>query len=384
MKREKNVDTIRVLRIITRMNVGGPAIQVTSISNNLPKFGFDELLLMGDCEEGERDYLELNEINLPHTKVFGLGRSINLVDDFRAFHTIRNVLRDFRPNIVHTHTFKAGLLGRLASMLSSNSHVRVHTFHGHLLNGYFSKPQLRVLIVAERILAKRSDKLVSVGKIVKEELLAQKIGDRSKYVVIPPGIPIAPEIEAPSKVRTKELRDTEFICAWIGRFVEIKRPERIIEIAREIVFRELKIRLVLVGDGPLRSKIEEVSRLENLPITFLGWRKDVTKILTDSDALILTSVNEGTPISIIQAQRLGRPVVATKVGSVEEVMINGKSGFAIDYDVKEFVDRIEFLSSNSLKYTQFSEAARQFAWDRFSEERLVADHKNLYLELLRR
>jgi glycosyltransferase involved in cell wall biosynthesis len=220
-----------------------------------------------------------------------------------------------------------------------------------------------------------------VGESVAKDLIAQKIGSWDKFVVIPPGFPIPEQIQSNSQIRPQQSRSNEFICAWIGRLVEIKSPDRIIEIAKEVKLRGLKIKFIVIGDGPLRSRAEEDSIAENLPITFLGWQKDVVGLLLSADALILTSLNEGTPISIIEAQRLGRPVVATNVGSVSEVIINGKSGFAIEYYAKDFVDRLELLSDNSIVYEQFSDAARTFAETRFSEKRLVTDHKNLYLNL---
>jgi len=381
MRLDNQVEKIRILRIIARMNIGGPAVQVTTLSRGFSDSLFEELLVTGNCEEGEQDYLELNGIDLPHIRIPGLGRSIDILDDIRAFKHIKKIIHDFQPQIVHTHTFKAGLLGRLASLLSRQKHFRIHTFHGHLLFGYLSNVKLRILIAVERYLAKRSDKLVSVGESVAKDLIAQKIGSWDKFVVIPPGFPIPEQIQSNSQIRPKQLRSDAFICAWIGRLVEVKSPDRIIEIAKEVKLRGLNIRFIVIGDGPLRSRTEEDSIAENLPITFLGWQKDVVKLLLGADALILTSLNEGTPISIVEAQRLGRPVVATNVGSVSEVIINGKSGFAIEFHTKDFVDRLELLSNNAIIYEQFSDAARAFAETRFSEDRLVADHKNLYLDL---
>jgi len=362
------------------MNVGGPAIQVTTLMNSLADKDVTQLLLTGECEDGEVDYLELNGIDLERRVSRNLGRRINPMSDVKAFFEIRETIKTFKPNIVHTHTFKAGLLGRLAALSLTSRPLLVHTFHGHLLEGYFKGYKLFVLKVIERHLSSRTDFLVSVGEKVMQDLLEQRIGSRERFVVIPPGFSLQP-IEN-SDVLSKTTRHSGITCAWVGRIVDIKAPSRILEIARVVKENKLNIRFLVAGDGPLRFEIQAQSEKESLPIEFLGWTKDVASLLSQVDLLLLTSLSEGTPISIIEAQRLGKPVVATDVGSVREVICDGESGYARHYDPDCFAKLIESFLSETGKLAQFSEAAIRFSTEKFAPERLAKDYLNVYRSLL--
>ena len=158
------------------MNVGGPAIQITGLMSNLDAEDFEQKLITGFCDTSEVDYLEMSNKSLPRVKIEGFGRSVNLFSDLRALLAIRREIKDFDPDIIHTHTAKAGFLGRIASLMTPKRHIRVHTFHGHLLQGYFGKFKTRLVILAERVLAGFTDKLVAVGDQVKDEHLAVNIG----------------------------------------------------------------------------------------------------------------------------------------------------------------------------------------------------------------
>ena len=373
----------KVLRIIARMNVGGPAIQVTALMEGLGKFGIKQELITGYCEDGEEDYLKSHLIELGEIRIEGLGRSLKLFDDLRAFFKIRSFMKRFNPDIVHTHTAKAGVLGRLASLSLGKNAIRVHTFHGHLLYGYFSKWKTRLVILLERFLAARTDALVAVGQKVADDLLIVGIGNRNKYSVIPPGFP-AKQPEGRISRGDIGISTDSFCCLWIGRLVDIKRPERILEIAREIRKISNGISFLVVGGGPHLSLLQESALKESLPITFLGWREDVEELIALSDLMILTSDNEGTPLSLIQAQRQGKPVLSTDVGSVREVMIQEETGFALSYDAKAFAIKIQEMKDNPGKYDSFSRAALKFSSLRFSEERLVNDYVNLYSKLILR
>lgn len=364
------------------MNVGGPAIQVHTISLGIQKTEFDQLLLVGKCQPGEIDYLELTGLSISKTDVLALGRSINVLADLKALLFIRKQLVAFAPDILHTHTFKAGLLGRIASFTVRKRILTVHTFHGHLLEGYFEGVKYRILVLLERFLAKRTNLLVSVGEKVMNDLVTQKIGQRPQYRIIPPGFAIDREMEKQGVLSVNRERHSEFTCLWVGRLVEIKRPDRVLEIATALKKRGSTIRFLIAGDGPLRKQLESQSMLESLPIIFLGWQKNIFELLTQVDLLLLTSANEGTPISIIEAQRMARPVISTNVGSVSEVMIHGETGFTMNYNIEDFVEKIELLSANYDLYSQFSENARRYSSERFSSDRLVSDYVRVYRDLI--
>ena len=370
---------IRVLRIIARMNIGGPAIQVTTLMNYIPKSEVNQLLVTGECEEGEADYLEFNGIDLERKIIPGLGRSINPLSDLKAMLKIRKIIKEFRPDILHTHTFKAGLLGRIAALSVLKRPYLVHTFHGHLLQGYLGGFKLRVLKFLERVLAVKTDVLVSVGEKVKDDLIQIGVGSRDKFEVVPPGFPMK---EFPIVTRSVSSLDSQILkCAWIGRIVEVKAPERILEIARFFSKGHSGVQFLIAGDGPLRAKIQLQSELESLPIKFLGWTGDIHKLLREVDLLILTSVNEGTPVSIIEAQRLGIPVVSTDVGSVHEIVSSEKSGYVIGYEPSRFAQLIESFASNRDKLKDFSREALRFSGNKFAPERLAQDHIRIYKSL---
>ena len=375
---------IRVLRLIARMNVGGPAIQITGLMRNLPTEEFEQKLITGFRDKSEVDYLEVNKIEIPCMKIEGFGRSINLISDLKVLFAIRKQIRSFNPHIIHTHTAKAGFLGRIAAVLSFRRQLRVHTYHGHLLHGYFGGFKTRLVILIERFLARFTDSLVAVGSQVREDLLAAKIGCFEQYRIIGPGLEIGVLPERVSSLNSFNLLENKFIVTWIGRAVPVKAPDRILDIATECESRGLRVQFVIVGEGPLLNDLKSLANEKNLPVTFLGWQSDVEKILSFSDLVLLTSENEGTPVALIQAQMAGVPVLTTDVGSASEVMINGQSGFCLKYSAKDFADKIELLAKNADLRISFGAAGESNARNNFSLSRLVSDHAELYRDLISR
>jgi glycosyltransferase involved in cell wall biosynthesis len=372
---------IRILRIIARMNVGGPAIQISELMVNLPPSLFEQRLVTGYCSDHELDYLEVNNVEVASYKLSGFGRRLNLIADLRVLFAIKSQIKDFKPTVIHTHTSKAGFLGRLASLMTGKKCILVHTFHGHLLHGYFSWGKTTLLILAERFLAHYTDALISVGQQVMQELLQAKIGNREKFFVIGPGLKVK-NLPPRDLVKNKlGIPKEKFIVTWLGRVVEIKAPERILEIALECKLRGLDVHFVICGDGPILEELKSKSVELNIPIQFLGWQTEIEPILSFSDLVLLTSENEGMPVSLIQAQMAGIPVLTTDVGSASEVMINEESGFCLKYSAKDFVDKIEILIGNPEMQKLFGKVGRSNALEKFSHSRLVSDHLKLYTTL---
>jgi glycosyltransferase involved in cell wall biosynthesis len=372
---------IKILRIIARMNIGGPAVQISTLMRELPPDEFQQLLVYGHCEVNEIDYLESNEISVPSIRLRHLGRSISVIQDFLAFLAIWRLIRKFQPDILHTHTFKAGLLGRIATFPLRNRPVVMHTFHGHLLQGYFGVLKTRLVIYTERFLSLLTDVLIAVGERVKQELLAQRIGSPPKYIVIRPGFDF---ILNQSLNRSQlGIPEDEFVSCWVGRLTDINKPNRILEIAKDLDSNGIKnVTFLIVGDGELRKSVEKEAVRNSLPIKFVGWQSNSVDYIAISDILISTSENEGTPIALIEAQQLGKPVIATDVGSVSEVMIANESGFLLDYDAKEFSKRILLLKESQNTYEKFSIKAKVFAKTQFSAETFVSHYKKLYKDSL--
>jgi len=374
---------VRVLRIIARMNVGGPAVQVSGLMRGFDQDLFEHELLTGYCAADEADYLEKVATDVKAIRIDGLGRSIKPRADLTALFKIIKEIRRFKPDVIHTHTAKAGVIGRIASLLSGRKSVRVHTFHGHLLHGYFGSGKTKLVIVVEKFLAYFTDQLLAVGVKVKNDLIAVGIGNARKFEVMPPGLQLA---NVPSKSVARNelgLEQNQIYCAFIGRITQIKRPDRFLDVVAEVKSRGLNLEFMVAGAGEQLQYCQDRVAAEDLPVTFLGWREDIEVVLAAADLVILTSDNEGTPLSLIQAGMVGIPVVATNVGSTNEVVVNEKTGFLTDLSVDQLADAVEKLVMDEVLRAEMGAAGQEYTMARYGVDRLVKDHQDLYLKLLK-
>jgi len=370
------------MRIIARMNVGGPAVQVSGLMRGLNSQDFDHRLYTGFCAANEADYLDAVATDLKATRIEGFGRRVNLGGDVKAFISLIVAIRRFKPHIIHTHTAKAGFLGRIASIVSLHRSIRVHTFHGHLLNGYFGPVKRRLVIIAEKVLAIFTHELLAVGDKVRQDLLAVGIGNSKKFELMPPGLEIG---QLPNKKESQEsygLATSTLQCAFVGRITQIKRPDRFLDVVSEIKRRGVGLEFFVAGDGELLDTCRNRIASENLPVRILGWQSDIEKVLAAADMVVLTSDNEGTPLSLIQAGMAGLPVVTTRVGSVPEVVLDGTTGIITSLDFHEIADALEKLVNSSDLRGNLGAAAKEFTLANFSVKRLVHDHEELYKNLL--
>ncbi len=375
-------EKVRVMRIIARMNVGGPAVQVSGLMRGFDAQVFEQELVTGFCAADEADYLEKVATDVKAVRIDGLGRSIKPRADLTALITILKEIRRFKPDVIHTHTAKAGVVGRIASILSGHKSIRVHTFHGHLLNGYFGSGKTKLVILVEKFLALFTDQLLAVGAKVKDDLLAAGIGNQSKFSVMPPGLQLA---EVPSRSSARKelgLNDDAIYCAFIGRITQIKRPDRFLDVVSDIKSRGIDLHFIFAGAGELLQYCQDRVITENLPVTFLGWREDIEVVLAAADFVLLTSDNEGTPLSLIQAGMVGIPVVATNVGSTNEIVVNGETGLLTDLSVKELSDAVVKVATDSALRAKMGTAGKEYTMARYGVARLVKDHQDLYLKLL--
>ena len=375
---------VRVLRIIARMNVGGPAVQVSGLMRGLDIQVFEQELITGYCAYDEADYLESVATDVKAIRIVGLGRSINPRADLTAFFAIIREIRRLKPDVIHTHTAKAGLIGRIASILSGHRSVRVHTFHGHLLNGYFGPIKTKLVVLVEKLLALFTHQLLAVGVRVKDDLLAVGIGNQDKFAVMPPGLQLA---ELPSRLAARKelgLEGEVVYCAFIGRITQVKRPDRFLDVVAELMSRGSDLHFIVAGAGELLQYCQNRATAENLPITFLGWRSDIEVVLAAADFVLLTSDNEGTPICLIQAGMVGIPVVATSVGSTNEIVVDGETGFLTDLSVHQLADAVEKVSTHSDLRAKMGAAGKEYTLNRYGVARLVKDHQDLYLQLVQK
>lgn len=372
---------IRVLRVIARMNVGGPALQVTGLLEGLDREQFDQRLLTGHVERGEGDFLSLRAPNLPVTQVDGLGRSPDVLGDPRALRTLVHEMRSFRPDIVHTHTAKAGVLGRAAATLARVP-VLVHTFHGHLLRGYFSPPVTAAVIRVERLLARRTTRLIAVGETVRDELLTAGIGRPDQYAVVPPGIPLGPLPPRNDARQRLELPSEGRVVTLVARLTSIKRADRFVDVAKRLTTSHPDVTFAICGEGDMLEALQTAATTLGERLRFLGWRADVETVYAATDVVALCSDNEGMPVSLIEAALAGVPAVATRVGSVGEVVLDGRSGLLTGTSAGEIADAVARLLDDEPLRARMGMAAQEHARANFGQSRLVADTERLYQELV--
>jgi glycosyltransferase involved in cell wall biosynthesis len=381
----------RVLRVIARMNIGGPAYHVSMLSGRLDPDRFTTLLVHGRTAAGEGSFEHLAESEGCRVALVpGLRPEIRPLDDLRALFGLVGAIHRFRPQILHTHTAKAGFLGRLAGVLAPGPRpIIVHTYHGHVLEGYFGGAQSAIYSFLERQLARISDCLVAVSQATVDDLLRLRVAPPSRFRVVPIGLDLdrflRPDREAATRFRALSgaARD-EVLVAYVGRLVPIKRLDLILRAVAAGRDRGAPLRLAVVGDGPSRPELELLARRLGIADTvrFLGYMTDVGPATAAADLAILASENEGTPVSLIEAGAAGRPAVATAVGGVPDVVVPGAGVLVPRGDSTALADALSRLASDSGLREEMGVRAREHVTRRFSIERLLADMEALYDELL--
>jgi glycosyltransferase involved in cell wall biosynthesis len=381
---------VRVLRIIARLNVGGPAIQAINLTKRLTPLGYDTVLLRGDLSPGEgpmdhlADELGVRPISLP-----GLRRELG-VHDLRALWEAMRWMRRFRPHIVHTHTAKAGAIGRLAAALVLRPRpVVVHTFHGHVFQGEFSPRISRLFALLERHLAKRSTRIITVSDEVRHDLIALGVAPPENIEVIRLGFDLTrfardraerAVIRHRTRARLKIPQDARVVSV-IARVVKVKRLDRFIDMASTL---PADVWFVVVGDGDRREELAKTDLARSLGkrLVWAGFQHDIPAICFASDVVALTSDNEGTPVCLIEAQAAGVPVVGTRVGGVETVVLDGETGFVVGRDARSLAAAVQRLLDDPALGERFGQRGRDHSLRLFSVERLVADIDRLYRTLL--
>jgi glycosyltransferase involved in cell wall biosynthesis len=372
---------VKVMQRIARMNVGGPAVIVAELMRGLEKNQFEQILVTGYCDENEADYLDTVAKDIKATRIAGLGRSVSLIADLKAFFGLVSLIRKYQPDVIHTHTAKAGVLGRLASLLAGRGAVRVHTFHGHLLHGYFSPTVTKLVILIEKFFAVRTSVLIAIGSKVKEDLLEAGIGRADKYRVFFPGLPAPKTISRPSAQGALGISSEVLYCTFVGRLTQIKRPDRLLDVSAECKRRGIDLRFLVAGEGELFESSKQRALQEQLNVTFFGWRSDIDQIFAASDIAILTSDNEGIPLTLIQAAQAGLPIVATNVGSISDIVINESTGYLTATTATEMADAIEKLVRDPQLRQMMGAAGKAHADRYFSLDRMIKDQSDLYLSL---
>jgi glycosyltransferase involved in cell wall biosynthesis len=387
--------TTRLTRVIARLNIGGPAIQAITLTKRLEAFGYETRLVRGmeSPTEGNMDYLA-ERLDVTPTLIAEMRRNPGL-GDFIALARLVRVLRVDRPAILHTHAAKGGTLGRVAAVLAfprrRDRPVIVHTYHGHSLTGYFSGRTAGFYRLVEKLLAHVTDRLIAVSAEVRDDLVGLHVAPASQFEVVPLGFDLSPFTDDSERTsRHAALREQwgigrdEQLVTLVARLVPIKRVDRFLQVAGALAQRP-GLRFVIAGDGELRAELEASPDAQALGdrLVWAGFRRDVADVCFASDVVMLTSDNEGTPVSLIEAQAAAVPVVATDVGGVRSAVRDGGTGFlAARDDVDGLARSLTRLLDDPQLRTQMATAGRAHATGLYTLDRLVADHARLYGELL--
>lgn len=387
----------RTLRVLTRLNIGGPAINVTLADAGLGARGYDTLLVHGRLEPGEASAEPLADAHgLTRRVLPSLRRPVAPLDDLAALAGLVRLLAEHRPHIVHTHTSKAGALGRLAARWHNLGRPRgercrvVHTFDGHVFEGYFGSLGSRSVVLAERLLARWTDAIVAVAPRQREDLVDRyRIAPASRVVVVPHGLDLAPLLDVPEEDadarRALGLPADAFVVLFAGRLVPIKDVPTLLEAFARLTARCGHARLVVAGDGELRGALAAKADAMGIGarIDWLGWRRDLRALYAASDIVVLSSRNEGTPLALIEGMAAGRPAVATSVGGVPDVVRHESTGLLVPPgNPAELGDALERLAADPPARRAMGRAARADMAARYSAGRLADDLDRLYRSLL--
>ncbi len=379
---------VRVVRVFSRLNIGGPAVHVILLSAGLRPLGYETRLIVGKESPREGNMLDLAaEKNVVCERMAGLGREIAPLSDLRALVGVHRLLRTWQPTIVHTHTAKAGLLGRIAAR-AARVPIVVHTYHGHVLHGYFSPAKTAVFRWLETRLTALADALVAVSESVKDDLVSLGVARSDRIRVVPLGLDLAHlggELPRGALRREVGIANGAPLVGMVGRLVPIKDVPTFLEAARLVRERQPEARFVLVGDGEERSALEMECQRRGLggAVTFLGWRSDLAAVYGDLDVVVNSSRNEGTPVALIEALAAARPVVATCVGGTPDLLANGAHGRLVPPgEPAALANAIEETLEQSEAARLRAQAGREHVLERHSAARLIRDVDELYRELL--
>jgi glycosyltransferase involved in cell wall biosynthesis len=385
---------IKILRVIARLNMGGPALHVAYLTAGLRERGYDTMLVAGSLARGEDSMAFVADArDVDIVRIDELGREISPVRDLLATVKLAWLIRRERPDILHTHTAKAGTVGRVAVMLAGRHAppIVVHTFHGHVLRGYFGPFRSRVFRLLERWLASRTTALIAVSPQVRDDLVSLGVAPPERFAVIRLGIELDERLAGSQNGRAESRRylgigPDRFAVGWIGRMTPVKRTDDVLVAFKRLRDDGVDAVLCMVGDGPDRPQLEQ--RAHELGIVrdtlFVGYQEDVAPFYAAFDALVLPSSNEGTPVSAIEALAAGRPVVATRVGGVPDVVVEGQDGFLVEPGATDDLgDRLAELARDPELRERMGRAGRERVLPRYAVNRLVDDVDRLYRSLLR-
>ena len=388
---------IAVVRVITRLNIGGPSIQATRLTSALDRRGFSTTLIHGALGPGEGDMSYLIEPGARAIYLETLRRPLSPLADLRALWRLYGEIKRARPAIVHTHMAKAGMLGRLAATaynLTRGDYPRariIHTYHGHVLEGYFSPLMTRIFIAFEQMLARISDTIVAISPAIERELRdGFRIGRAEQYRVVPLGFDLSPFAAVDEAARVRARQDLQIdadagVVTTVGRLTAIKQHRLFLDTVAIALQSHPGLVALIAGDGELRGDLEGYAARLGIAdrVRFLGWRRDLATIYAATDVFLLTSRNEGTPVALIEAMAAGLPGVSTDVGGVKDVIVSTEVGERVaDGNAAGLAAAIVRYLSDRDRARAAGRRARAVVVERYGLDRLVNDINALYRDLL--
>lgn len=370
----------KILQVSTRHNVGGISKLIIEL---LGDPNFEQVYVTGTCEKNEKEYSL--ELTLPSkgeyrlTRIGRLQRSINFTNDVLALFSLIKIIRQEKPDIIHTHMSKAGLLGRVAALLSFSGVKTVHSYHGHVLDGYFNKIFAQIIINFERILGQLTDAFIFDGNQTLHEINEYGIKPKKIQQVIFPGLIKQVLVNNQNRVNDKKLQ-----ILVVARIEKVKRIDLVLEVARNLArtYPTLDFEINIVGDGELRQTFENQSLSESLPLKFRGWRDSLNDYYREASLLLSTSDSEGTPLTFMEAASFGCPIVSTNVGSVADLVDHRKTGILCENDAEIIAGEISNLWANQALLQEYSQSAQIKALSEFTLDKFVSKHADLYRTLI--
>ena len=384
-------ERLRVLQVIGRLNMGGPAHIAALLSGKrFDPDRYETLLVHGTLAPGEASLADLAaEEGATMRFVPELRQPVQPLQDSRALLKLIRLAREFKPHVVHTHTAKAGFLGRQAALAVRPRPAIVHTYHGHVLEGYFGAAKARLYLELERGLARVSDCLIGVSQATVDDLVRLGVAPRERFRVLPLGLDLDRFAELPSVLRGESRGELgigaeEILLVFVGRLVPIKRLDLLLGAFARARKSEPRLRLAVVGDGEERQRLERQAAEFGIAadVRFLGYRRELRPIFAAADVAVLSSDNEGTPVSLIEAAAAGLPAVATDVGGVREV-VSEETGILVPRDdVVALAEAMLLMAGDAGRRESYGRAARRRAVERYGAKRLLGDTEELYRELI--
>jgi len=389
----------RILRIHNRLIIGGPTLNVLYLTKYLgPEF--ETLLVVGEKEDHEKDATFLAEqMGIKTVSIPDMGRSVHPFRDYKAYGHLKEVINNFQPDIVHTHSAKPGAVGRMAAG-AMKVPVIVHTYHGHVFHSYFNRFKTEFFLRTERYLATKSDALIAISEQQKKELANQfRVADENKFRVIPLGFELNKFLESQEEKRKQfrtefALEEDEIAIGIVGRLVPVKNHVLFLDGVSHVARNSAKkIRAFIIGDGDSRKALEEKARHLGIAFTndhdkhallnFTSWRSDIDVINAGLDIVALTSLNEGTPVSLIEAQAANKPIISTRVGGIGDIVIEGETALLSETnDADAFKQNLLKVVDDDGLRKCLGKNGTDHVQQRFGVKRLASDMGALYRELL--